>query len=41
VRNAYRVWWGPEAMKSLKRPRYREGVNIKMDLKNIGWEGTD
>jgi hypothetical protein len=31
----------PEAKRSLGRPRYRWMDNIKMDLREIGWDGMD
>jgi hypothetical protein len=38
-RNAYRILVGkPEG---LGRPRYRWADNIKMDLREIGWDGVD
>jgi hypothetical protein len=41
-RNAYRVWVGkPKAKRAVGRPRPRWEVNIKMDLREIGWGGTD
>jgi hypothetical protein len=37
-RNACRIMVGnPEGKRSLGRPRRRWEVNIKMDLKEIGW----
>jgi hypothetical protein len=41
-RNAYRILVGkPEGKRPLGRPR-RMGVdNIKMDLREIGWDGVD
>jgi hypothetical protein len=42
TRNAYRILVGkPEEKRPLKRPRRRWVDNIKMDLKEIGWEGMD
>jgi hypothetical protein len=39
-RNAYRVMVGkPEGKRSLGRPRSRWVDNIKMDLRDIGWDG--
>jgi hypothetical protein len=41
-RNAYRILVGkPEGNKSLGRPRHRWANNIKMDLREIGWDGMD
>jgi hypothetical protein len=31
----------PEGKRLLGRPRYRSMDNIKMDLREIGWGGTD
>jgi hypothetical protein len=37
-RNAYRILVGkPEGKKTLEGPRYRWVDNIKMDLREIGW----
>jgi hypothetical protein len=41
-RNACRILVGnPEGMRSLGRPRRRWVDNIKMDLREIGWNGGD
>jgi hypothetical protein len=41
-RNAYRILVGkPEARRQLGRPRRRCVHNIKMDLREIGWDGID
>jgi hypothetical protein len=41
-RNAYRILVGkPEGKRSLGRPRCRWVDNIKIDLREIGWDGTD
>jgi hypothetical protein len=41
-RNAYRVLMEkPEGRRPLGRPRHRWEDNIKMDLKDIRWEGLD
>jgi hypothetical protein len=41
-RNAYRILVGkPERKRPLGRPRCRWVVNIKMDLREIGWGGVD
>jgi hypothetical protein len=40
--NAYRIQVGkPEGKTPLGRPRHRWVDNIKMDLREIGWEGMD
>jgi hypothetical protein len=42
TRNAYRILVGkPEGKRPLKRPRRRRVDNIKMDLREIGWDGVD
>jgi hypothetical protein len=41
-RNAYRMLVGkPEGKTLLGRPRRRWTDNIKMDLREIGWDGMD
>jgi hypothetical protein len=41
-RNAYRILVGkPEGRRPLGRPRRRWMGNIKMDLREIGWDGVD
>jgi hypothetical protein len=41
-RNAYRISLGkPQGKRPLGRPRHRWLDNIKMDLREIGWGGTD
>jgi hypothetical protein len=41
-RNAYRILVGkPEGKRPLGRPRRRWVGNIKMDLRDIGWDGVD
>jgi hypothetical protein len=41
-RNAYRILVGkPESTRPLGRPRPRRVDNIKMDLREIGWDGMD
>jgi hypothetical protein len=41
-RNAYRILVGkPEGKRTLGRPRRRWVYNIKMDLREIGWNGMD
>jgi hypothetical protein len=38
-RSLYKVWVGrPEENRSLGRPRLRREDNIKMDLKDLGWD---
>jgi hypothetical protein len=42
MRNAYRILVGkPEGKRPLGRPRHRWVNNIKMDLRETGWGGTD
>jgi hypothetical protein len=31
----------PEGKRSLRRPRHRWEDNVRMDLREIGWEGVD
>jgi hypothetical protein len=41
-RNAYRILVGtPEGKRPLGRPRRRWMDNIKMDLREIGWDDID
>jgi hypothetical protein len=41
-RNAYRILVGkPEGKRPLGRPRRRLANNIKMDLREVGWDGRD
>jgi hypothetical protein len=41
-RGAYRALVGkPERRRTLGRPRRRWEDNIKMDLREVGWEGMD
>jgi hypothetical protein len=41
-RNVYRILVGkPEDKRPLGRPRRRWVDNIKMDLREIGWDGVD
>jgi hypothetical protein len=41
-RNAYRILVGkPEGKRPHGRPRHRWVDNIKMDLREIGWDGVD
>jgi hypothetical protein len=40
--NAYRIMVGnPDGKRPLVRPRRRWVNNIKMDLREIGWDGMD
>jgi hypothetical protein len=42
TRDAYRILVGkPEGKRPLGRPRCRWVENIKMDLREIGWDGMD
>jgi hypothetical protein len=41
-RKVYKVLVGkPEGKRALRRPRHRWEVGIRMDLREIGWEGMD
>jgi hypothetical protein len=41
-RGAYRALVGkPEGRRPLERPRRRWEDNIKMDFREVGWEGAD
>jgi hypothetical protein len=41
-RTAYKILVGkPEVRRPLGRPRHRKVDNIKMDLREIGWDGMD
>jgi hypothetical protein len=41
-RNAYRILVGKsEGKRPLGRPRRRWGDNVKMDLREIGWDGIN
>jgi hypothetical protein len=41
-RNAYRIMVGkPEGKRPLRRPRRRREDNIKMDLRETGWDAMD
>jgi hypothetical protein len=41
-KNAYRVFMGkPEGKRPLERPRHRWQVEIRMDLREIDWEGVE
>jgi hypothetical protein len=40
--NAYRILVGmPEGKRPLRRPKRRWVDNIKIDLREVGWEGMD
>jgi transcription termination factor 2 len=42
TRNAYRIFVGkPEGKRPLGRPRRRWVDNIKIDLREIGWDGVN
>jgi hypothetical protein len=42
MRNAYDILVGkPEGKRPLGRPRHRWEDNIRMNLREIGWEGVD
>jgi hypothetical protein len=42
TKNAYRIFVGnSEGKRPLERPRHRWADNIKMDLREIGWDGMD
>jgi hypothetical protein len=42
TRNAYRILVGkPEGQRPSGTPRRRWAENIKMDLREIGWDGRD
>jgi hypothetical protein len=41
-RNSYRILVGkPEGKRPLRKPRRRSVGNIKIDLREIGWDGMD
>jgi hypothetical protein len=41
-RNAYRILVGkPDGKRTLGRPKHRWVDNIKMDLREVGWDGGD
>jgi hypothetical protein len=41
-RNSYRISVGnPEEKRPLKRPKLRWVDNIKIDLREVGWDGMD
>jgi hypothetical protein len=40
IKNVYKIWAGkPEGRRQVGRPRCRWEGNIKMNFKEIGWEG--
>jgi hypothetical protein len=39
--NPYRILVGKPEERPLERPRYRWVDNIKIDLREIGWDGMD
>jgi hypothetical protein len=42
TRKAYRISAGkPEGKRPLRRPRRKWVDNIKMDLREVGWDGMD
>jgi hypothetical protein len=42
MRNAYKILVGkPEGKRPLGRPRFRRKDNIRMDLRETGWEDVD
>jgi hypothetical protein len=42
MRNAYKVLVRKsEGKRPLGRPRYKWGNDVRMDLREIGWEGVD
>jgi hypothetical protein len=42
TKNAYRISIEkPEGKRPLERPRHRWEDNIRMDLREVGWEGVD
>jgi hypothetical protein len=42
MENAYSISVGrPERKRPLRRPRHRWEDNVRMDLREIGWEGAD
>jgi hypothetical protein len=40
-RNTYRILVGMPEEKSPLRPTRRQADNIKMDLRELGWDGLD
>jgi hypothetical protein len=42
MRNAYNILIGkPKGKRQLRRPRCRWEDNIRMNIREIGWEGVD
>jgi hypothetical protein len=42
MRNAYKILVSkPEGKRPLRRPRHRWEDDIRMDLREVGWEGVD
>jgi hypothetical protein len=42
MRNAYKILVGkPKGKRLLRRPRHRWEDNIRMDLRDTGWENVD
>jgi hypothetical protein len=42
MRNSYSIVVGkPEGKRPLGRPRHRWDDNMRMDLRELGWEGVD
>jgi hypothetical protein len=42
TRNAYRILVGkPEGKRPLRRPRRKSVDDVKMDIREIGWDGID
>jgi hypothetical protein len=41
MRNEYNILAGkPEGKRPLGRPRHRRECNIRMELRDVGWEGV-
>jgi hypothetical protein len=42
MRNAYNILFGKlEGKRPLRRPKHKWEDNVRMDLREIGWEGVD
>jgi len=42
MRNVYKILFGnPEGKRLLGRPRSRWEDNVRMDVREVGWEGVD
>jgi hypothetical protein len=42
MRNAYKIFPGnPEGKRPLRRPKCRGGNNVRMNLREVDWEGVD